>query len=234
MIESGYSKLFSSIVTSTIWREDDKTRIVWITLLALKNRFGQVAGALPGLAAMANVSIEDCAKAIEKLTAPDPYSRTKEFDGRRVDVIEGGWLVLNHAKYRNAMSEDERRAYKRDWDRRKRKKIKDNGSCGQSCGHSDVLLTHTDADAVPPIGSPPPVDKADVLVDGPRPAARKAGKADKVQRIQDSQELSRIATELRNYSQNANDYPKESKTHKRILLLRARQGALRSALGVVA
>ncbi len=30
-----YTKLFHSIVTSTIWRETDPTRIVWITMLAL-------------------------------------------------------------------------------------------------------------------------------------------------------------------------------------------------------
>lgn len=43
MIQSGSIKLFGSIVASTIWREDDKTRLVWITLLALSDRDGFVA-----------------------------------------------------------------------------------------------------------------------------------------------------------------------------------------------
>jgi len=34
MIHGGYTKLYSSIVASTMWREDDKTRIVFITMLA--------------------------------------------------------------------------------------------------------------------------------------------------------------------------------------------------------
>jgi hypothetical protein len=148
MIESGYSKLFSSLVTSTIWREDDKTRIVWITLLAIKNRHGQVAGSVPGLAAMANVSTEDCRAALTKLSSPDPDSRTKEYDGRRIMEIEGGWQVINHAKYRNAMSEDERRAYKREWQKNYRKEISEQKrTVDKSVDTCMSTLTHADADA---------------------------------------------------------------------------------------
>ena len=38
----GYTKLFNSILASTIWRADDKTRIVWITLLAMADKHGIV------------------------------------------------------------------------------------------------------------------------------------------------------------------------------------------------
>ena len=128
MIETTYAKLFSSLVTSTIWREDDKTRIVWITMLALKNRHGDVAGSIPGLAAMANVAVDDCVKALEKLKAPDPFSRSKEFEGCRISEIEGGWHILNHKKYRAAMSEQARAEYKRIWQAayRKRKSVDKN------------------------------------------------------------------------------------------------------------
>ena len=142
MIETTYAKLFSSLVTSTIWREDDKTRIVWITMLALKNRHGDVAGSIPGLAAMANVAVDDCVKALEKLKAPDPYSRSKEFQGCRISEIEGGWHVLNHKKYRAAMSEEARREYKRLWqaEHRKRKSVDKNVDTKMS------ISTQADAD----------------------------------------------------------------------------------------
>ncbi len=142
MIETNYTKLFSSIVTSTIWREDDKTRIVWITLLALKNRHGEVSGSVPGLAALANVSIKHCQSALLKLTSPDIHSRTKEFDGRRIEPIDGGWRILNAGKYRNAMSEDERRSYKAKWMAQKRK----TQSVDKSVDMSMSTWTHTDTD----------------------------------------------------------------------------------------
>lgn len=106
---SGYTKLFGSIVASTIWSEDDQTRIVWITMLAMKNQHGEVEASIPGLAKFAHVSLEATEGALAKLMAPDPYSRTKEFEGRRIEEIDGGWLVLNHTKYKNKASEDDER-----------------------------------------------------------------------------------------------------------------------------
>ena len=106
---TGYTKLFSSIVTSSIWTEDDRTRIVWITMLALSDQHGEVQASIPGLARIAAVSVEDCEAAIAKFLAPDPYSRTKDDDGRRIETIEGGWSLLNHAKYREAMSHEDRK-----------------------------------------------------------------------------------------------------------------------------
>ena len=94
---SGYTKLFNSILASTIWREDDKTRIVWITLLAMAGRDGVADGSIPGLADLARVSVEDCEAALAKLKAPDKYSRSKGNDGRRIRDVDGGWLLLNHA-----------------------------------------------------------------------------------------------------------------------------------------
>jgi hypothetical protein len=104
---SGFSKLWSEIVTSSIWSADDKTRILWITLLALKNKDGFVAASIPGLANAARVSIPDCERAITILEAPDPYSRSKEHEGRRIMPCEGGWTVLNHFKYRDKDSSDD-------------------------------------------------------------------------------------------------------------------------------
>jgi hypothetical protein len=102
-----YTKLFSSIVTSTIWAEDNTTRIVWITMLALANQHGEVQASIPGLARISAVSVADCELAIEKFLGPDPYSRTEDDEGRRIEKIDGGWSLLNHQKYREMASKDE-------------------------------------------------------------------------------------------------------------------------------
>ena len=95
-----YTKLFNSIVTSTIWAEDDKTRLVWITMLALADQNGEVHSSIPGLARLAGVAVEDAEIAIGKFLGPDKYSRTPDNEGRRIAPIDGGWELLNHAKYR--------------------------------------------------------------------------------------------------------------------------------------
>jgi len=108
-----YCKLASGIILSTIWREDDHTRILWITMLAVKDRHHRVLASLPGLAAVANIPIESCKLGLQKLSDPDEYSRTKDHQGRRIEAIDGGWLVLNGEKYRNYMSKAERNEYQR-------------------------------------------------------------------------------------------------------------------------
>ena len=97
----GYTPLFSSITTSTVWLEDDSTLRVWITMLATKDKDGIVNASIPGLAATARVSLEKCERALNKFLSPDPYSRTKECEGRRIQEIAGGWLVLNHNIYKD-------------------------------------------------------------------------------------------------------------------------------------
>ncbi len=105
----GYTKLFSEIVMSTVWREKDTTRLVWITMLALRNRHHVVDGSVPGLADCARVSIKACRAALKVLSEPDPDSRSQELDGRRIQEVDGGWFIINGEKYRRKMSEDERR-----------------------------------------------------------------------------------------------------------------------------
>jgi hypothetical protein len=51
---------------------------------------------------------------------PDPDSRTKDFEGRRIDTIEGGWLLLNHSKYRAIQSDEALRESKRAYMQRSR------------------------------------------------------------------------------------------------------------------
>lgn len=121
---AGYTKLFSSIVASTIWREDDKTRIVWITMLAMKDERHVVEASVPGLADLARVTLKECEAAIKKLSSPDKYSRNQVEEGRRIREVPGGWLLVNGAHYRAKMDEDDRREYQRvkQAEYRKRKK----------------------------------------------------------------------------------------------------------------
>lgn len=102
-----YTKLFSSIIMSTVWREDDHTRLVWISMLAIADKNGEVQASVPGLADAARVPVEACRGALQKLMSPDPDSRTKDDEGRRIAEIPGGWELLNHGKYRMMASKDE-------------------------------------------------------------------------------------------------------------------------------
>lgn len=115
-----YTKLFSSITESTVWGEPYATRIVWVTLLAMADARGNVYGAVPGIARRANVTLAEAEAALAAFLSPDPYSRTKDSDGRRIEEIDGGWRLINHGKYSAVRNADERREYKRQWDQENR------------------------------------------------------------------------------------------------------------------
>lgn len=117
-----YTKLFRSIAASTIVSEPLATRWLWVTMLSQADKAGKVYGSVPGLARMANISLEECEAGLACFLSPDKYSRTAEHEGRRVEAIDGGWKLLNHAKYDAMRSEAERREYKREWDRTHRSK----------------------------------------------------------------------------------------------------------------
>ena len=122
-----YIKLFSSLVTSTIWMEDDKTRIVWITMLAIADKNGEIQASIPGLARIAGVPVPDTEIAIQKFLEPDEHSRTPDDEGRRIEKIDGGWSLLNHAKYRLMASKDESKTSNAERQRRHRERQKRNG-----------------------------------------------------------------------------------------------------------
>jgi len=123
-----YTKLFGSIIASTIWAEPAEITKVWVTLLALSDRNGEVQGTVPWLARQSYVSLEVCAAAVESFLGPDPHSRTKDHGGRRLEEIDGGWLLLNHAKYREMASAEHRRELDRERKRRQRERQKRQGA----------------------------------------------------------------------------------------------------------
>jgi len=141
---TGYTKLFGSIITSTIWREDKETKILWITMLALKNKNGIVEGSIPGLADMARLNLNETIKALKVLSEPDEYSRTQDHEGRRIQAIDGGWIVLNHDKWRDKMNADERREYLRVKQQEHRAKVSTNVNASQQMS---TPSTHSDSDA---------------------------------------------------------------------------------------
>lgn len=104
---TGYTKLFNSLISSTVWREDLPTKVVWVTMLAMADQDGIVEASVPGLAHFAGVTVQEAEIALKKFLSPDPYSRSPENEGRRIEPVDGGWRLLNHYKYRFKMSKED-------------------------------------------------------------------------------------------------------------------------------
>lgn len=110
-----YVKLFSKILDSSIWMEPAATKIVWITLLAAKDQdgFAQFAS-IRNLAQRAVVTVEEAKTAVECLSGPDIDSTNPKNEGRRIERVPGGYIILNSEQYRNLKDQ----ITKREQDRR--------------------------------------------------------------------------------------------------------------------
>ncbi len=150
-----FTKLFNSILDSTIWQEPLETKVVWITMLAMVDRNGEVHASIPGLAKRAGVTIPQCNAALSCLESPDEYSRTKDHQGRRIREIDGGWELLNHGKYRALLSAEERREYNKrkqaEYRANKRlisqESVNDMSMTVNYCQSQSAMSTHTEAEA---------------------------------------------------------------------------------------
>jgi hypothetical protein len=157
-----YNKLFTKILDSSIWLAPDPHRLVWITLIAAmdQNGYAQFACA-ENLAARARVSLENTKAAILAFEAPDPFAPEQEFDGRRIERIEGGWFVLNAEKYRNIVT----RAVANEQARQRMKKHRDKNAVTQQLrsvtpSGSVSLSNHQNQRAIKIASSEKPLESA--------------------------------------------------------------------------
>ncbi len=100
-----YNKIFTKILDSSIWLESTPTRIVWLTFIAVMDEKGFAPfAALGNVANRARVTLDEARTAIQILEGPDSESSDPDNDGRRLERVPGGWIVLNAEKHRDLVT----------------------------------------------------------------------------------------------------------------------------------
>lgn len=142
-----YTILKSSIINSSLWvAEDSDTRCVWITLLAMRNKDGEIYSSIPGIAHAACVEIEKTRQAIIKFLSPDIDSTTKDNEGRRLAEIQGGWKLINHERVKAEAAAASKAAYMQDYMKQYRKHQK----IAKSLGTGEKEYLQGVKDGLPP------------------------------------------------------------------------------------
>lgn len=91
-----YTPLFDSVFDSSLWSLPGDTIKIFLWLIHKADKETGIArSTVPGVARANAVSVEAAEKAIEELKAPDPHSRSKAHEGRRLMEVEDGWLLVN-------------------------------------------------------------------------------------------------------------------------------------------
>lgn len=127
-----WAPLWSMVVDSSLWSEPDYVVKIFLTMMALKDSDHVYRGSAFSLAQRAHKTEAEVLDALKILASPDARRiETQEYDGRRIQAVEDGWLILNGEKYRKLMSDEMRRARNREAQRRFRLKNKGRPIAGE-------------------------------------------------------------------------------------------------------
>lgn len=131
-----FGKHFESNYTGSMYGAGPVVFAVWGYVIAMtRNSTVELNPVMLGN--ILGCSAEEVTQAIEKLCAPDPKSRNREHEGRRL-IREGEFQyhVTGWERYNAIRSEEDRRCYQREWQReyrRRRKTVKQMGAEGGAC-----------------------------------------------------------------------------------------------------
>jgi len=125
-MQSMYAKLFSRIAQSSLMEQDVATRYCFMMLLAISDPYGDVIGTDVAIARTVNLPLDTFKRCLADLMSPDPDSNSQAKEGRRVVESEAGrgYTIVNYLTYRAIKSEEEKKAYMREYMARRRKEQK--------------------------------------------------------------------------------------------------------------
>ena len=106
-----YTPLWSGIVQSSLWDEPDPVVKVFVTLLALKDPDFIVRKTAYQIAHESRKTEAEVLEALKVLSSPDTKRlEPQPHEGRRLERVSDGWLILNGKKYQEKMREEAERA----------------------------------------------------------------------------------------------------------------------------
>ena len=105
---------------------DWEARIVFQDMIILADEHDDVMMTTRSLAYRTRAPLELVMRAVKSLSEPDPDSRSKEEDGRRITLYLNheknviGFHVVNRGRYKHMLAESRRRSYQKQWVKNKR------------------------------------------------------------------------------------------------------------------
>lgn len=124
-----YTPLFSKVVDSSLWDEPDYVIKVFLTMIAKKDRDQVCRGNAYNVAQWSRKTEKEVLAAFKILSEPDRKRiEPQPFDGRRIEKVVDGWLILNGKFYQDLMGTVNRRAQKARYEKNRRERKKDGDS----------------------------------------------------------------------------------------------------------
>ena len=161
-----WAPLWSGIVDSSIWDEPDYVVKVFLTMLALKDPDFVYRGDAYKLSKRSRKTEVEVLDALKVLASADTRRvEPQQYDGRRIQAVDGGWLILNGLKYREMIEKEKLREKNRRSQEAFRQRRKQGGN-----GRMVLSAVERAAAALEAAGKPEEAARAVELEEGLREA----------------------------------------------------------------
>lgn len=160
-----FAILDGKALTSSITDQGLITWAVWTAILADKDQDGITTLNPRFLAKVfeAHDLLHLIEEAWNKLASPDPHSKNREHEGRRIIPLEDGrWIVVSHEKYRQIYKKEVRREYLTQAKRASRERERLRREAEEQGSPSPEETAKAFAEAGEPTPTPPSPADADV------------------------------------------------------------------------
>ena len=118
-----YGKIFESIYDGSLYGHWEAI-VTMQQLIVLADADGIIDMTPPAIAGKTSIPLEILEKGLSILSEPDPYSRSPESNGVRIQLLDDqrpwGWFLVNHKKYQNLRTAEDRKEYMRAYMRKRR------------------------------------------------------------------------------------------------------------------
>lgn len=139
-----YGKIFAKMYEGTLYGQWEAL-VTFQQMIVLCDADGMIDMTPQAIASRTSIPLHIIEKGIKILEAPDPYSRTPDQEGRRIELIDAhrpwGWHLVNHAKYTALQDADTVRAQTRERVRKHRA-----AKAGVTVTDGNGQKRHTDID----------------------------------------------------------------------------------------
>lgn len=100
---TGYTPVFQSIFSGSLHGQWPDVGL-WLCMLAMADRRGHVDCTPKFISSITGLPVSEVQDCINRFLERDDFSRTRENEGRRLELIDParawGWKIINHAHYR--------------------------------------------------------------------------------------------------------------------------------------
>jgi hypothetical protein len=147
-----YGKLFASMYEGTLYG-NWQALVTFQQMIVLCDRDGVVDMTPQAIAARTSIPLKIIQAGIALLEQPDPYSRTPDNEGRRIELLDThrpwGWRITNYVKYRNLVDAETVREQNRERQRKKRERDSHAPSQAVTAGNDESRHAEAEAEVEP-------------------------------------------------------------------------------------